>query len=74
MKRQVQFHLGVLNLNLALQVENLLLLLMLVVMKRKPRLSMMFMQMSIASDIRLSLPKTQSAKEFINFMEALSNY
>jgi len=42
------------------------------VWKRSSRLSMMFMLMSITSNIKFVLPKTESAKEFMKFVEERS--
>ena len=37
--------------------------------ERSNRLSLMFMRMSIANNIKFALPKTESAKEFMTFVE-----
>jgi len=78
---QVQFHLGVLNLDLAFQVEKLAVITKASSNEEKGhykgwemsnRLSLMFMRMSITSNIKSSLPKTDIAKEFMKFVEESS--
>ena len=78
---QVQFHLGVLDLDLAFQVEKLSAITDASsneekshhkAWERSNRLSLMFMRMSIISNIKSSLSKTDNAKEFIKFVEERS--
>ena len=78
---QVQFHLGVLDLDLAFQVEKPTTITdassseekaHYKAWERSNRLSLMFMRMSIASNIKLTLPKTDKAKEFMKFVEERS--
>ena len=78
---QVQFHLGVLDLDLALQVEKPVAITddssneekaHYKAWERSNRLSLMFMRMSIANNIKSALPKTESAKEFMKFVEERS--
>ena len=68
---QVQFHLGVLDLDSALQVEKPAAITDTSSAEEKSyyknwersnRLSLMFMRMSIANNIKSALPKTESAK------------
>ena len=75
---QVQFHLGVLDLDLTFQVEKLVAIMNAnsneekvhyKAWERSNRLSLMFMRISIASNIKSALPKTNSAKEFMKFVE-----
>ena len=40
--------------------------------KRSNRLSLMFMRMSIANNIKFALPKTESVKEFMTFVKKRS--
>ena len=78
---QVQFHLGVLDLDLAIRIEKPATVTDDISNKEKAhyraweksnRLSMMFMRMSIANNIKSALPKTQNAKEFMKFVEERS--
>jgi len=78
---QVQFHLGVLDLDLAFQVEKPTAITdassneekaHYKAWARSNRLSLMFMRMSIASNIKSALPKTDDAKEFMKFVEECS--
>jgi len=78
---QVQFHLGVLDLDLAFQVEKPTTITEASSNEEKGhykawewsnRLSLMFMIMSITSNIKLALPKTDNAKEFMKFVEERS--
>ncbi|KAG6530953.1 hypothetical protein ZIOFF_004722 [Zingiber officinale] len=78
---QVQFHLGVLDLDLALQVEKPAAITNASgneerahykAWERSNRLSLMFMRMSIANNIKSALPKTESAKEFMEFVKERS--
>ncbi|KAG6517285.1 hypothetical protein ZIOFF_020670 [Zingiber officinale] len=78
---QVQFHLGVLDLDLALQVEKPAAITNASgneerahykACERSNRLSLMFMRMSIANNIKSALPKTESAKEFMEFVKERS--
>jgi hypothetical protein len=75
---QVQFHLGVLDLDLALRTEKPPAIIdsssaeevdIYMSWERLNRLSIMFMRMSIASNIKSTLPKCDSAKEFITTVE-----
>jgi len=78
---QVQFHLGVLDLDLSFQVEKLATITdassneekaHYKAWERSNKLSLMFMRMSITSNIKLTLPKTNNAKEFLKFVEERS--
>ena len=78
---QTQFHLGVLDLDLTLQVEKPVVITDSSSAEEKPyyknwkrsnRLSLMFMRMSIANNIKSALPKIESAKEFMKFVEERS--
>ena len=75
---QVQFHLGVLDLDLAFQVEKSVAITdassneekaHYKSWERSNRLSLMFMRKSITSNIKSTLPKTDNAKEFMKFVE-----
>ena len=75
---QVQFHLGVLDLDLAFQVEKPASITdassneekaHYKAWARSNRLSLMFMRISIASNIKLALPKTDDAKGFMKFVK-----
>jgi len=75
---QVQFHLGVLDLDLALRIEKPPAIIdsssaeevaIYMSWERSNRLSIMFMRMSITSNIKSTLPKCDSAKEFLTTME-----
>jgi len=78
---QFQFHLGVLDLDLALLVEKPTTITdassneekaHYKAWARSNRLSLMFMRMSITSNIKSTLPKTDDAKEFMKFVEERS--
>jgi len=78
---QVQFHLGVLDLDLAFQVEKPAAITdasnneekaHYKAWARSNRLSLMFMRMSITSNIKSTLPKTDDAKEFMKSVEERS--
>ena len=78
---QVQFHLGALDLDLAFQVEKSVAITdansneekaHYKAWERSNRLSLMFMRMSIASNIKLALHKIDNAKEFMKFVEERS--
>lgn len=78
---QIQFHLGVLDLDLALQVEKPAAInddssneekIHYKAWEKSNRLSLMFMRMSIANNMKSSLPKTESAKDFIKSVEECS--
>jgi len=78
---QIQFHLGVLDLDLAFQVEKPTAITdassneekaHYKACARSNRLSLMFMRMSIASNIKSALPKIDDAKEFMKFVEERS--
>ncbi|XP_050118743.1 uncharacterized protein LOC126596264 [Malus sylvestris] len=75
---QVQFHLGVLDLDLALRTDKLVALTntssieeksLYNVWERLNRLSMMFMRMTIASNIKTGLPHAEIAKEYLKNIE-----
>ncbi|KAL5540897.1 hypothetical protein UlMin_043289 [Ulmus minor] len=75
---KVQFHLGVLDLDLSLHVEKSYAITYTSsdenktyydTWERSNRLSLMFMQLSIANKIKTTLPKTNNAKEFMKFVE-----
>ena len=78
---QVQFHLGVLDLDLTFQVEKPAAITKssskeekahFKALERSNRLSLMFMRMSITSHIKSTLPKIDDAKEFMKFVEERS--
>ncbi|XP_027362824.1 uncharacterized protein LOC113870431 [Abrus precatorius] len=78
---QVQFHIGVLDLDLALQEEKPTAIIdtrsneektHYKAWKRSNRLSLMFMRMSVAENIRTALSKTESEKQFMKNMEERS--
>jgi len=78
---QVQFHLGVFDLNTVFHVEKPAAITdassteektRYKVWERSNRLSLMFMQMSITNNIKAALPKTESATEFMKFVEERS--
>ncbi|XP_022864320.1 uncharacterized protein LOC111384288 [Olea europaea var. sylvestris] len=78
---QVQFNLGVLDLDLALQVEKPADLTdessadeksFHKAWERSNRLSLMFMRMTLAKNIKSTIPKTESAKEYMKFVEERS--
>jgi len=78
---QVQFHLGVLDLDTVFHVEKPAAITdassteektHYKVWERSNRLSLMFMRMSIANNIKSALPKTESATEFMKFVEERS--
>ena len=78
---QVQFHLGVLDLDLAFQVEKPVAITdassneekaHYKAWARSNRLNLMFMRMSIASNIKSAFSKTDEAKEFMKFVEERS--
>ncbi|XP_044475754.1 uncharacterized protein LOC123203468 [Mangifera indica] len=78
---QVQFHLGVLDLDMALQNEKPNTITnessddektLFKASERSNRLSLMFMRMTIANNLKSSLPKTNDAKEFKKFVEERS--
>jgi len=78
---QVQFHLGVLDLDLAIRIEKPVDITdessneektHYRVWEKSNRLSLMFMRMSIASNIKSSLPKTENAEEFMKSVEERS--
>ncbi|KAL4595287.1 hypothetical protein ACB092_12G080900 [Castanea dentata] len=77
-KEQVQFHLGVLDLDIALGSKKPSTLIdtssaeentFYKAWEKSNRLSIMFMRMTIANNIKITLPKTDSAKEFISNVE-----
>ena len=74
---QVQFHIGVLDLDLAFQVEKLVTIMDASSNEDKAwesssRLSLMFMRMSIASHIKSALAKKDNAREFMKLVEERS--
>ena len=78
---QVQFHLGVLDLDLALQVEKPAAITdkssteekaLHKAWERSNRLSLMFMRMTVANNIKSTLTTTASAKEFKKLVEEKS--
>ncbi|KAI3461730.1 hypothetical protein Pfo_018393 [Paulownia fortunei] len=69
---QVQFHLGVLDLDLALTTDKPTAIND--ASKRSNRLNLMLMRMTIAENIRLMIPKIDSAKEFMKFVEYHSQF
>ena len=75
---QVQFHLGVLDLDLALRIERPPAIIeessaeektLSHSWERSNRLSIMFMRMSIANNIKLTLPERDTVKEFFKTVE-----
>lgn len=78
---QIQFHLGILDLDLALQAEKPAAITdessndeksFHKAWERSNRLSLMFMRMTVANNSKTSLPKTNNAKEFMKFVEERS--
>ena len=78
---QVQFHLGVMDLDLALQVEKPAAITdkssteekaLHKAWERSNRLSLMFMRMTVANNIKSTLTTTESAKEFKKLVEEKS--
>ncbi|KAL5555854.1 hypothetical protein UlMin_038090 [Ulmus minor] len=78
---QVQFHLGVLDLDLSQHVEKPPTITNTSsdeyrtyydTWERSNRLSLMFMRLSVANNIKTTLPKTNNAKEFMKFVEERS--
>ena len=76
-KEQVQFHLGVLDLDLALESEKLSAITsdssvdeksILKAWEKLNRLSLKFMQMTVANNIKSTLHITNNAKEFLKFV------
>ncbi|XP_057976009.1 uncharacterized protein LOC131163439 [Malania oleifera] len=74
---QVQFHLGVLDLDLALLSDQPATITDSSSAKeityynnweRSNKLSLMFMQMSVSNNIKTTIPKTESAKKFLKFV------
>ncbi|XP_025982776.1 uncharacterized protein [Glycine max] len=79
--KQVQFHLGALDLDLALQVEKPAAItdassneekIHYKAWEKSNRICLMLMHMSIANNIKSALPKTKSAKESMKSVEELS--
>ncbi|XVE60162.1 hypothetical protein DITRI_Ditri05aG0105800 [Diplodiscus trichospermus] len=75
---QVKFHLGVLNLDLALQIEKPAAITknssdsdksFHKAWERSNRLSLIFMRMTVVKNIKSTLPDTDSAKEYMKFVE-----
>ena len=80
-REQVQFHLGVLDLDLALLTEKPAALTdtssaeqrsFHKAWERSNRLSLMFMRMTVANNIKSTFSKTENAKEFMKFAEECS--
>ena len=78
---QVQFHLDVLNLNLALRTEKLANLIdkrtneqskFYKVWERSNKLCLIFIRMIIANNIKSALPKIENVKELMKFVEGRS--
>ena len=78
---QIHFYLGVMDLDLALRVEKPVDITVLSTAEEKNhyktwersnRLSLMYMRMSIANNIKTALPKTDNAKEMLKFVEERS--
>jgi len=78
---QVQFHIGVLDLDLAFQVEKPTAITdansneekaHYKAWERSNKLSLMFIRMSIASNIKSALPKSDNTKEFMKFVKERS--
>jgi len=78
---KVQFHLGVLDLDLTIQTEKPVAITddssneekaLFRAWEKSNRLSLMFMRMSIANNIKYALPKIENAKEFMKFVEECS--
>ncbi|KAL5582508.1 hypothetical protein UlMin_014950 [Ulmus minor] len=78
---QVQFHLGVLDLDLSLHVEKHPAITdtssdedmtYYDSWERSNKLSLMFMRLSVANNIKTTLPKIDNAKEFMKFVEKRS--
>ncbi|GAV82104.1 UBN2 domain-containing protein, partial [Cephalotus follicularis] len=78
---QVQFHLGVLDLDLALSTDNPAALTdtsstgqrsFHKAWERSNRLSLMFMRMTVANNVKSTIPVIDNAKEFVQSMENLS--
>ncbi|XP_050207752.1 uncharacterized protein LOC126657152 [Mercurialis annua] len=79
---QIQFHLGVLDLDLALEIEKPATItdessneekVLYKTWERSNRLlSLMFMRMTVANNLKSTIPKTDSAKEFKRFIEERS--
>ncbi|KAL1321199.1 hypothetical protein AAHE18_14G111300 [Arachis hypogaea] len=81
LSEQVQFYLGVLDLDLTLQVQKPVVITVLSsneekahykAWERSNKLSLMFMRMSIANSIKSALPKSDNAKEFMKLVEERS--
>ncbi|KAG8365233.1 hypothetical protein BUALT_Bualt18G0083000 [Buddleja alternifolia] len=80
-REQVQFHLGVLDLDISLQVEKPAAITdqssteeksIYKLWERSNILSLMFMRMTVANNIKVTLPQTERAKEFMKFVEERS--
>jgi hypothetical protein len=77
-KEQVQFHLGVLDLDVALESEKLVAITSnsskeekstFKAWERSNRMSLKFMRMTVANNIKSTLPRTKNAKEFLKYVE-----
>ncbi|XP_057958471.1 uncharacterized protein LOC131151235 [Malania oleifera] len=75
---QIQFHLGVLDLDLALRIDKLVAITKTSYSKpralyrsweRSNRLSIMLMRMCIANNIKSTLPQLENAKEYLKVVE-----
>ena len=80
-REQIHFYLGVMDLDLTLRVEKLAYITVLSTAEEKNHyktwersniLSLMYMRISIANNIKTSLPKTDNAKEVLKFVEERS--
>ena len=78
---KVQFHLGVLDLDLAIRIEKSVVITddssneeknHYRAWEKSNRLSLMFVRMSIANNIKSVIPETENAKEFMKSVEELS--
>ena len=81
LSEQIHFYLGVMDLDLALRVENPANITVLSTAEennhyktweRSNKLSLMYMRMSIANNIKTTLPKIDNAKEMLKFVEERS--
>ena len=74
---QVNFHLGVLDLDLSLLEEKPIITIdntkekksKLKAWERSNKLSLMFMQITIANNIKTTIPQTESAKKYLRFVD-----
>ncbi|XP_075076904.1 uncharacterized protein LOC142163508 [Nicotiana tabacum] len=77
-RKQVQFHLGVMDLDLGLLNDKPVAITnsssadeksFYKIWERSNRLSLMFMRMNIANNIKSTIPQTESAREYLKFVE-----